>query len=68
MRSEIDTATLFFENIFGDEVAKRIMSGILALSLFGNIVVATLHLLEVSLRSAPYGISVEELTSCSFTQ
>lgn len=36
-----DMATLFFNNIFGNEVATRIMSGILALSLFGNIVVST---------------------------
>ena len=34
-------ATVFFNNIVGNEVATRIMSGILALSLFGNIVVST---------------------------
>lgn len=36
-----DMATLFLNDIFGNEVATRIMSGILALSLFGNIVVST---------------------------
>lgn len=36
-----DMATLFFDNLFGSAVATRVMSGVLALSLFGNIVVAT---------------------------
>lgn len=34
-------ATVFFEEVFGNEVAPRVMSGIIALSIFGNIVVMT---------------------------
>lgn len=36
-----DMATLFFSEIFGTDAAPRVMSGILALSIFGNIVVMT---------------------------
>lgn len=34
-------ATVFFQDVFGNEVAPRVMSGVIALSLFGNIVVMT---------------------------
>jgi len=37
----LDMATLFFGEVFGNEAAPRVMSGILALSIFGNVVVMT---------------------------
>lgn len=39
--ADLDMATVFFQDVFGNEVAPRIMSGVIALSLFGNIVVMT---------------------------
>lgn len=39
--SNLDMATLFFKEIFQNEVAPRVMSGIIALSVFGNIYVTT---------------------------
>ena len=37
----LDMATLFFRDIFGNDLAERVMSGIIAFSIFGNIVVMT---------------------------
>ena len=37
----LDMATVFFEDVFGNELAPRVMSGIIAFSIFGNIVVMT---------------------------
>jgi hypothetical protein len=37
----LDMATLFFSEVFGNETAPRVMSGIIALSIFGNIVIMT---------------------------
>ena len=34
-------ATVFFEDVFGTELAPRVMSGLIAFSVFGNIVVMT---------------------------
>lgn len=34
-------ATVFFKDVFGNELAPRVMSGIIAFSIFGNIVVMT---------------------------
>lgn len=34
-------ATVFFREVFGNELAPRVMSGIIALSIFGNVVVMT---------------------------
>ena len=34
-------ATVFFEDVFGNDVAPRVMAGIIAFSIFGNIVVMT---------------------------
>ena len=34
-------ATVFFREVFGNQMAPRVMSGIIALSIFGNIVVMT---------------------------
>ncbi|KAI4195086.1 MAG: hypothetical protein LQ348_002512 [Seirophora lacunosa] len=39
--SELDMANIFFQDVFGNEIAPRVMSGIIALSIFGNIVVMT---------------------------
>lgn len=39
--TELDIASRFFEDIFGSEVASRVMSGIIALSILGNIIVMT---------------------------
>ncbi len=36
-----DMATVFFTDVFGNEKAPRVMSGIIALSIFGNNVVMT---------------------------
>jgi hypothetical protein len=38
---ELDMATLFFREMFRNEVAERVMSGIIALSIFGNIFITT---------------------------
>lgn len=38
---ELDMATIFFREVFGNEIAPRVMSGIIALSIFGNVVVMT---------------------------
>lgn len=34
-------ATVFFRQVFSNQIAPRVMSGIIALSIFGNIVVMT---------------------------
>lgn len=34
-------ATVFFREVFGNEIARRVMSGIIALSIFGNVVIMT---------------------------
>ena len=39
--NKLDMATLFFTEVFGTNAAPRVMSGIIALSIFGNIVVMT---------------------------
>ncbi|KAL9009116.1 MAG: hypothetical protein Q9173_005828 [Seirophora scorigena] len=39
--SELDMANIFFQDVFGNEIAPRVMSGIISLSIFGNIVVMT---------------------------
>lgn len=41
LESDLDMATYFFQEIFQNEVAPRVMSAIIALSIFGNIVVTT---------------------------
>ena len=37
----LDMATVFFGSIFGQQVAPRVMSGIIAFSIFGNVLVMT---------------------------
>ena len=39
--SKLDMATIFFTEIFGNETAPRVMAGIIAFSILGNIVVMT---------------------------
>ena len=39
--THLDMANIFFRDVFGNDTAPRVMSGIIALSLFGNIVVMT---------------------------
>ncbi|KAL8757213.1 MAG: hypothetical protein Q9184_004273 [Pyrenodesmia sp. 2 TL-2023] len=41
LNEELDMATVFFREVFGNDVAPRVMSGIIALSIFGNMVVMT---------------------------
>ena len=41
MDEELDMAILFFREVFQNDVAPRVMSGIIAFSILGNIVVMT---------------------------
>ena len=41
LEKSLDMATLFFSEVFGTDAAPRVMAGILAFSIFGNIVVMT---------------------------
>ena len=41
LESDLDMATVFFREIFGNDLAPRVMSGLIAFSIFGNIVVMT---------------------------
>ena len=43
-------ATLFFSEVFGNDTAPRVMSGIIALSILGNIIVMTF----TASRGKPY--------------
>lgn len=38
---KLDMATVFFGAVFGPDVAPRVMAGIIATSIFGNLVVMT---------------------------
>ena len=40
-KCSLDMATVFFGAVFGGQLAQRVMSGIIAFSIFGNIVVMT---------------------------
>ncbi|KAI9778081.1 MAG: hypothetical protein M1839_008385 [Geoglossum umbratile] len=50
-----DIATLFLKNIFGSEAARRVMAGIIAVSIFGNIVVFTFTAARVKQQIAMEG-------------
>lgn len=52
---KLDMATVFFGAVFGGDLAPRVMSGIIAFSIFGNIVVMTF--------TASRGIQGESLQS-----
>ena len=41
LTTDFDMATLFFKDIFEDEIATRVMAGIIAFSVLGNIIVMT---------------------------
>ncbi|KAL9018212.1 MAG: hypothetical protein Q9185_004485 [Variospora sp. 1 TL-2023] len=53
---ELDMANIFFRDVFGNETAPRVMSGIIALSIFGNIVVMTFTASKVKQEIAKEGI------------
>ncbi|KAL8933025.1 MAG: hypothetical protein Q9211_006005 [Gyalolechia sp. 1 TL-2023] len=54
--AELDMATTFFRKVFGNETAPRIMSGIIALSIFGNIVIMTFTASRVKQEIAKEGV------------
>ncbi|MCJ1462469.1 hypothetical protein MMC07_001071 [Pseudocyphellaria aurata] len=54
--SDLDMATLFFREVFKTEVAPRVMSAIIALSVFGNIFVTTFTASRVKQEIAKEGI------------
>ncbi len=41
MDSRLDMGVLFLSTVFGNEAAERVMAGVIALSIFGNIIVMT---------------------------
>jgi amino acid transporter len=51
-----DMATMFFGEIFGNDQAKRVMSGLIAFSILGNIVVITFTAARVKQEIAKEGI------------
>ena len=53
---DVAMATLFFGQIFGNEAAKQALSGLVALSIFGNIVVMTFTASRVKQEIAKEGI------------
>ncbi|KAL6716587.1 hypothetical protein ACLMJK_006154 [Lecanora helva] len=52
----LDMATLFFSEVFGTDAAPRVMSGILAFSILGNIVVMTFTASRVKQEIAKEGV------------
>ena len=54
--SELDMATVFFREVFGNDLAPRVMSGIIAFSIFGNIVVMTFTASRVKQEIAKEGV------------
>ncbi|KAI4236573.1 MAG: hypothetical protein L6R40_006129 [Gallowayella cf. fulva] len=54
--TDLDMANVFFHDTFGNEIAPRVMSGIIALSIFGNIVVMTFTASRVKQEIAKEGI------------
>ncbi|KAI4181528.1 MAG: hypothetical protein LQ346_006757 [Caloplaca aetnensis] len=54
--NDLDMATIFFHDVFGNEIAPRVMSGVIALSIFGNIVVMTFTASKVKQEIAKEGI------------
>ncbi|KAL8953687.1 MAG: hypothetical protein Q9222_000471 [Ikaeria aurantiellina] len=53
---DLDMATVFFRETFGNELAPRIMSGLIALSILGNVVVMTFTASKVKQEIAKEGI------------
>ncbi|KAL9592481.1 MAG: hypothetical protein Q9179_006677 [Wetmoreana sp. 5 TL-2023] len=56
LNGELDMATVFFREVFGNELAPRVMSGIIAFSIFGNIVVMTFTASRVKQEIAKEGV------------
>ncbi|KAL8813032.1 MAG: hypothetical protein Q9223_007147 [Gallowayella weberi] len=56
LSTDLDMANIFFQDVFGNEIAPRVMSGIIALSIFGNIVVMTFTASRVKQEIAKEGI------------
>ncbi|KAL8856831.1 MAG: hypothetical protein Q9178_006548 [Gyalolechia marmorata] len=56
LHTDLDMATLFFGEVFGNEIAPRVMAGIIAFSIFGNIVVMTFTAARVKQEIAKEGI------------
>lgn len=60
--SSIDMASLFFENLFDDQnSAKRAMAGLIAFSIFGNLIVMTFTAARVKQEIAKEGILPKSL-------
>ncbi|KAL8663323.1 MAG: hypothetical protein Q9202_003959 [Teloschistes flavicans] len=53
---ELDMATLFFRKVFGNDTAPRVMSGMIALSIVGNIVIMTFTASRVKQEIAKEGV------------
>jgi amino acid transporter len=62
MNSSLDMATLFFNNIFGNEKAERALAAIIAFTIFGNILVMTFTAARVKQEIAKEGILPYSLT------
>ncbi|KAL9046610.1 MAG: hypothetical protein Q9214_000595 [Letrouitia sp. 1 TL-2023] len=56
LSADLDMATTFFQDVFVNETAPRVMSGIIAFSIFGNIVVMTFTASRVKQEIAKEGI------------
>ncbi|KAL8997827.1 MAG: hypothetical protein Q9169_002999 [Polycauliona sp. 2 TL-2023] len=56
LSTDLDMANIFFGDVFGDEIAPRVMSGIIAFSIFGNILVMTFTASRVKQEIAKEGI------------
>jgi amino acid transporter len=56
MSSPLPVASLFFISVFGSATAARVMSGIIALSIFGNIIVMTFTAARVKQEIAKEGV------------
>ena len=54
--SGVDIATLFFSRLFATEVAERVMAAVIAVSIFGNLIVMTFTASRVKQEIAKQGI------------
>ncbi|KAI9651585.1 MAG: hypothetical protein M1831_000596 [Alyxoria varia] len=53
---DLDMATIFFQELFGSKIAARVISGMIAVSILGNLVVMTLTASRVKQEIAKEGI------------
>jgi hypothetical protein len=58
---DVDIASIFFQRVFGNETARRVMQGAIALSIFGNIIVMTFTASRVKQEIAKEGILPKSL-------